>query len=258
MSTADDNQPQLPLVVRGQSIRQDDQGRICLDDLHSLAKSSAGRDPKRWRATEPAKALERVLQQKVGNPDLFGKVVEARRGRGNKGTFAHPVIAAAYAGYLDTKLEVEMREVWLRYRAGDATLADDILQRASAEANHWAGVRALSRARRRSYTDVLKAHGVVQRGYMECTEAVYLHLLGGKSYQLRARMNLKPKTNLRDHLDADNLAYVMAAEALTAERIEDEDRQGNFQCAQASAIGAAAIRRAVEEDRRNRQKRLIA
>lgn len=52
-------------------------------------------------------------------------------------------MAAAYAGYLDPNLEVEIREVWLRYRAGDATLADEILQRASAEANHWAGMRAL-------------------------------------------------------------------------------------------------------------------
>lgn len=246
------------LVLRGMAISQDDDGRVCLDDLWHIAKATAGRDPKRWRETGPAKALERALQKKVGNPDLFGKVVLARRGRGNKGTFAHPIIAAAYAGYLDTDLEVEMREVWLRYRSGDPTLADDILQRASAEANHWAGVRALSRARRRSYTDVLKAHGVVAKGYMECTEAVYLHLLGGKSYQIRASMMLKPKSNLRDHLDADNLAYVIAAEALSAERIEEEERQGNAQCAEASAIGARAIRRAVEEDRRSRQKRLVA
>lgn len=181
----------------------------------------------------------------------------ARRGRGNRGTYAHPIIAAAYAGYLDTDLEVEMREVWLRYRAGDPTLADDILQRASAEANHWAGVRALSRSRRKSYTAVLKAHGVVAKGYMQCTEAVYLHLLGGKSYQLRSSLNLRPKTNLREHLDADNLAYIMAAEALSAERIQEEKREGNASCAEASAISARAIRRAIDEDRRNRQRRLV-
>ena len=151
-----------------------------------------------------------------------------------------------------------MREVWLRYRAGDATLADDILQRASAEANHWAGVRALARARRRNYTDVLKEHGVVAKGYMECTEAVYLHLLGGKSFQLRTSMNLPPKTNLRDHLGADKLAYIMAAEALSAERIVEEARQGNADCAAASARSASAIKAAIEADRKDRQKRLIA
>lgn len=253
MTTPDPRQ----LVLRGITVAQDEAGRICLNDLWQLASGSAGRDPKRWRETAPARALERALQQKVGDPDLFGKVVEAKRGRGNKGTFAHPIIAAAYAGYLDTKLEIEIREVWLRYRSGDPTLADDVLQRASAEANHWVGVRALSRARRRSYTDVLKAHGVAQKGYMECTEAVYLHLLGGKSYHLRAAMKLTPKANLREHLEADKLAYIMAAEALSAERIEEEERQGNASCIEASAISADAIRRAIEEDRRNRQPRLV-
>jgi len=246
------------LILRDVLIEQDAQGRVCLDDLWHLARASDGRKPKNWRETEPAKALIAALQQKVGDPDLFGKVIEAKRGRGNKGTFAHPIVAAAYAGYLDTDLEVEMREVWLRYRSGDPTLADDILQRASAEANHWAGVRALSRSQRRSYTDVLKSHGVVKKGYMECTEAVYLHLLGGKSYQLRSRMNLPPKSNLRDNLDADNLAYLMAAESLSAERIQDEQRQGNRECIEASEIGASAIRKAIDADRRNRQRRMIS
>lgn len=245
------------LILRDVLIEQDAEGRICLDDLWRLAGASASRLPKFWRRTEPAKALIRALDEKVRKSHLSPDVIFSKRGRGAGGTFAHPIIAAAYAGYLDTSLEVEMREVWLRYRSGDPTLADDILQRASAEANHWAGVRALARARRRSYTDVLKAHGVVQKGYMECTEAVYLNLLGGKSYQLRARMNLKPKTNLRDNLDADNLAYIMAAESLSAERIQDEQRQGNRECAEASAIGASAIRKAIEEDRRNRQRRMI-
>lgn len=245
------------LVLRGVEVSQDEDNRICLDDLWRLSGGSPGRTPKQWRRTGPATALERALQEKVGNPHLFGSVISAKRGRGAKGTFAHPIIAAAYAGYLDPGLEVEIRDVWLRYRSGDPTLADDILQRASAEANHWAGVRALSRSRRRSYTDVLKAHGVAQKGYMECTEAVYLHLLGGKSYQIRAAMKLKPKANLREHLEADNLAYIMAAEALSAERIQEEERRGNAACAQASAISAQAIRRAIEDDRRNRQHRLV-
>jgi hypothetical protein len=154
-------------------------------------------------------------------------------------------------------LEIEIREVWLRYRAGDATLADDILQRASAEANHWAGVRALARTGRVSFTDTLKSHGVTGRGYLECTEATYLNLLGGKSYQIRASRGLAPKSNLRDNLDAIELACVMASESLASERITEEERLGNAQCVEASAITASVIREAIEADRRSRQRKLV-
>jgi hypothetical protein len=256
-------QAKFDLTIRGKTIGEDADGRICLDDIWALAEAKPTKKPSNWKAGAAATALIGALAKKIRNSGLFpgrkdAALIQASRGRGNKGTFAHPILAAAYAGYLNPDLEVEVREVWLRYRAGDATLADEILQRASAEANHWAGVRALGRTQRKGYTGVLKAHGVVAKGYMDCTEAVYLHLLGGKSYQLRDKMSLPPLTNVRDHLDADKLAYVMAAEALSAERIEEEDRKGNADCAAASARSAAAIRIAIEADRKDRQKRLVA
>lgn len=242
----------LPLTIRGRPITEDAEGNLCLDDLWSAAGEVKSR-PKLWRITEGAKALLGALAKKVGISNLSSEgLIYARRGRGNGGTFAHPILAAAYAGYLSPDLEVEVRDVWLRYRAGDATLADEILQRASAEANHWAGVRALARSNRVKYTDVLKAHGVADRGYMECTEATYECLLGGPSWKLRAERNLPKKANLRDHLKADELSFVMAAESLSAERIADEGRRGNKECKEASALGASAIRAAIEADRRSR------
>lgn len=248
----------IELVLRNVVIATDGEGRVCLDDLWKVSRAKEGKQPKRWRQTRAYRTLKSVLQEKVGDPDLFGNVVHSARGRGNKGTYAHPILAAAYAGYLDPNLEIEMREVWLRYRAGDADLADDILERASAEENRRVGVRAMSRAQRNAYTDVLKEHGVEGRGYMECTEALYIHLLGGRSYEIRARMSLKPKANIREHLDASKLSFVMAAEALAAERIAEESRKGNSDCANATAISASAISQAVNDDRKNRQARFVA
>ena len=250
------------LRLRGRLITEDSYGRICLNDLWDLAGRKPAQEPKHWRGNRAAKALIEALQKKVTAGYLLSgtltvDVIHAPLGRGSRGTFAHPVIAAAYAGYLSPKLEIEIREVWLRFRAGDATLADDILQRASAEANHWAGTRALSRARRVSFTDTLKDHGVIERGYMECTEATYLQLLGGRSYEVRARRGWPPKSNLRAQMDAVELTYVMAAESLAAERIEEEERQGNADCAEATALSASALRAAIEADRHNRQRRLF-
>jgi hypothetical protein len=250
------------LVLRGKRISEDANGHICLDDIWALSGQKATKQPTRWRATALAKSLIIALEQKIAISSIKENkprvpTVYAKRGRGNVGTYAHPILAAAYAGYLSPKLEIEVREIWLRYRAGDATLADEILQRATAEENRWAGVRALSRSQRVAYTDVLKKHFVQGRGYMECTEAVYSRLLGGKSFELRQRRGLAPKVNMRDNLDMAELSFVMAAEALAAERIEEERRLGNDECAQATSQSAAAIKAAIDDDRRNRQKRLL-
>jgi len=250
------------LVIRGSKIFEDAYGHICLDDLWRAAKARPSKEPSRWRITRMAKALAEELSKKTvlsglkeNRPDI--PVIYALRGRGRTGTFAHPILAAAYAGYLSPKLELEVREIWLRYRAGDTTLADEILQRATAEENKWVGLRALARGRRLSYTGVLKDHGVDGKGYMNCTEAVYMGLLGGKSFQLRAQRGLPAKANLRNHMDQNELAFIAAAEALSSDRIIDENRQGNQDCAVASNISASAIRRAIEEDRSNRQKTLV-
>jgi hypothetical protein len=83
----------------------------------------------------------------------------AKEGRGGD-TFAHPVLALAYAEFLNPSLGVEVREVFLRYKGADATLADDILQRAPAADNEWAGARALGRSQRSELTATLKEHQV--------------------------------------------------------------------------------------------------
>jgi hypothetical protein len=145
------------IIVRGKRVSQDSRGYISLDDLWELSGERATRKPVPWKNTPSAKALARALDDKIRKSDINAFLpIYSRRGRGQKGTYAHPIMAAAYAGYLDPDLEIEVREVWLRYRGGDATLADEILQRATDEANHWAGVRALARSGRNKFTDVLR------------------------------------------------------------------------------------------------------
>ena len=114
----------------------------------------------------------------------------------------------------------------------------------------------MARAQRISYTDVLRDHGVEGRGYMDCTDAVYQRLFDGKAYELRNQRGLPRKSNLRDNFNIGELSFVMAAEALSSERIAEEEKQGNAECVTASAKSASAIRRAIEEDRRSRQRRL--
>ncbi|MGE3871282.1 MAG: KilA-N domain-containing protein [Pseudorhodoplanes sp.] len=256
MGTAD-------VIIRGQRIRQDRLGLICLDDIWKAAKSTKGREPRRWRDLGATKRLEEELQKHVATTALKDNkalypVAYAERGRGSSGTFAHPILAAAYAGFLSPKLEIEVRAVWLRYRNADAALADEILQRASPADNEWAAVRAMARANRVNFTDVLRDHGVSESGYPLCTNSIYQQLLDGSAAQIRVRRGLPKKANLRDNLGTAELSYVAAAENLAADRIREEERSGNADCADASSRSAGFIREAIERDKKDRQRRLIA
>jgi hypothetical protein len=113
--------------------------------------------------------------------------------------------------------------------------------------------RAHSIRIRNDYTDTLKEHGVKDHGYMECTEGIYGGFFGCKSYELRRLRGLPPLTNIRDHLPEAELIFVAAAEALSAERIRDEMRTGNGECAAASYLSASTLRRAIEADRMARR-----
>jgi len=139
------------LVIRGRSIREDQNGLICLDDIWALSGASDTRRPKHWRTG--VKDLISAVFSKVRKSDRMDNIsirsiIYAERGKFSTGTYAHPLLAVAYAAYLHPKLKVEVLEVWMRYRQGDATLADDVLDRASPEANRWAAVRAMARTKR--------------------------------------------------------------------------------------------------------------
>jgi hypothetical protein len=150
---------------------------------------------------------------------------------------------------------LEVREVFLRYKAADATLADDILQRAPPADNEWAGVRALGRAARNQLTGVLKDHGVTKSvEYARVTNSTYAALLGKTASALKASMGLGPKHNLRDSMETKDLGFLTAAELLAKERIEDENARGVFRCASAAEKSATFIRKAIEADRADRTK----
>jgi len=243
------------LVVYGIRIREDANGNVCLDDIHRLAERPKNREPSEWRRLPSTKTLIEALVRRAGKSRSDRNLTietAAYYNRAARGTFAHPILATAYAGYLSPDLEIEIRAVYLRYRAGDATLADDILQRASPAANRWAATRALGRAARHDYTRTLDRHGVEGIGYALCTNAIYTQILDGKAQQLKDRRGVKPGENLRDAMTTAELAYVMAAEALATDRIEGEARWGNQDCEQATRKSARNIREAIERDKKDR------
>ena len=246
--------------LRGHLVEEDEFGRWNLNDIWLLARAPETRAPKHWRGQKAVKKLIDELQKKVTVDYLKRNtqnisVIYARKGRGNEGTFAHPILAAAYAGYLSPKLEIETREIWLRYRSGDPSLADEILQRATPEGNEWAGTRALGRAKRLEFTAVLQAHGVAGSGYGRCTNAVYTGLFDATADQLKAAKGVTTKSgSVRDKMDTDELVSVMFAESLSKKRIQDEDAYGTPQCVRATERSTQFVRQAIEANTRDLEK----
>lgn len=252
----------LPIKVRGRTIRADANGLYSLTDIHAAAGFTKNQFPHDWsRLVTTVKLIEAALVRNTGKSRNWAKSDYAttfyvKRGA-DGGTYACAVLALAYAEYLNPKLGIEVREVFLRFRAGDPTLADEALQRASAEANEWAGARALGRARRKEFTDALQSHGVEGFGFARCTDATYRSLFNGSAVELRRQRGIPAKANLRDKMEKKELVWVMAAEVLATERIEDEHPHGNTACRAATAKSADFIRQAIEADRKDRKKRLL-
>jgi hypothetical protein len=250
------------IKLRGRLVRLDELGRVSLNDIHKVGNYSDRTGPRDWGALEVTKRfIVTAVSKNAGKSGILSKtdvlsMYCVKIGR-NGGTWAHPIIALAYAKYLSPDLHYEVNEVFLRFKAGDAALADETLQRSSPEGNEWAGVRALSRAKRRQYTDTLKAHGVEGFGYAQCTDETYKVLFGETAKKLKEAKRLTETANLRDNMKTDELVYVMAAEVLASGRIQEEKSEGNRECRLATGKSAGFIRHAIEADKADRKPRLV-
>ena len=246
--------------IRGHKISSDENRLICLNDLFKASGASKSQSPSEWmRLDTTRKRIERVANLNTGKSRNWTKnelksITYAKRGASG-GTYADPRLALDYAEYLNPKLAIEVKEVFLRFKAGDATLADEVLQRAPAEDNEWAARRAMGRAVRGQYTKELHERGVVQpREYAICTNQTYQGLFDATAKKLKEQKGLTKSANLRDNLDMKETAFLAASEALAVERMSDEESDGFYECRSATSSAAGAIRSAIEFDRKSRRK----
>lgn len=130
------------IVLRGTRITTDEHGNVCLNDLWKLAGEPENKRARDWRRYVGSKSLIAALVARiVGNTHNSAEDAEAllyfSRGKGQTAkTFAHPVLALAYAEILSDDLGIEVREVFLRYRANDVTLALEIVEGLAEQAEY--------------------------------------------------------------------------------------------------------------------------
>jgi hypothetical protein len=244
--------------LRGKFIRVDSEGFVSLNDIHRAAGFRTTKRPYDWQRDPSTNPLIIATYERVTGKSRKAYRMSAVYRATAEGTWAHPILAAAYAGYLKPELEVEMREVWLRYRSADATLADEILQKATGEQNEWAARRAMGRAVRGAYTAELHGRGVTEPlQFAICTNETYSGLFGSPAKKLKEERGIAKSASLRDNMSMKELAFLAASEALAVERMEEEDADGFPECKTATAKAAGSIRSAIDADRKDRQKKLV-
>lgn len=251
-----------PLVIRGRTIRADQSGLICLNDIWSAAGYTKHQRPVDWMRLYTTQArIERVLKLITGRSRDYQKAdfLRAYKTKVGKdaGIWVDPRLALDYAEFLNPALAIEVKQIFLRYKAADPTLADDIMEKSTAEANEWIAKRSMGRAVRLGYTTTLRNHGVQEpKHYAECTNATYRGLFGKPASQLKKDKGLPIQGKLRDAMDLKELATVSFTEVMTTERIEDEECRGFIECRDATSKVAGAVRNMIEGERKDRQKRL--
>jgi len=251
------------MLFKSSRIRVDENGLVCLSDIHIAAGFSKNQTPSDYMALPTSqKEVVALVSKKTGKSGLFGKedikaVWYSKKGPGG-GVWADENIALGYAAYLSPALAVEIRDVFLRFKKGDETLHEEIRENKRRRDEAFEKSREIGKRVRRTYTDTLNQRGV-KAGveYANCTNELYKHLLGGTAKELKVSKKLHPKASLRDHMSLSELAYTMASEALAVERIEDQDAHGYIACKTETRIAATTIRGAIESDRKNRLQKLV-
>jgi len=201
----------LPEIL-GHQVAEDEAGNVCLNDLYQLAGRPENQRPNDWHRGKRAKALEAALNELI--TENFRNCVERQTtstfyvvGRGPASrTFAHPVLALDYAEYLSPKIGVKVREVFLRYRAADISLANDILDRIAEQVqeDEWRiNNRHEMTVRNRELASQAKKAGCSHFDYAELHNSGYRGLYNGlDAVDIHRLKKLTKSQKILDHMCA--------------------------------------------------------
>lgn len=114
------------------NIKADKDGLYSLNDIYQQAVDRGLADgkqsPYEWQRREGKNIIDYAKSVNAANC----RIIKAARGKGG-GTRAIPEICLAYSKYLSPALHMEVNQTFLRAKAGDVTLADEIVDRATPE-----------------------------------------------------------------------------------------------------------------------------
>ena len=236
------------ITLFDKTIRQDENGRFCLNDLHKAAMANGfatvSQRPGTFLKSDPVKEFVALIDCDAPTSASVKKI----KGGSSQGTYATELVALRYAGWISAKVEVEVYKTFQKVINVDEGLTHDLLeQQRDPEAQKRLAARAQSKVIRQTFTDGLQNHGVTGAGYAMCTNAIYEPLFGTDAKGLRELKKLPQKANVRESMDRRELVAAMFAEEVALMRIERENAQGNHRCAEESRKAAIQTKTAMSK-----------
>ncbi|HHY26418.1 MAG TPA: hypothetical protein GX523_06665 [Desulfitobacterium dehalogenans] len=227
---------------------------INLTHLWKASGSPANQDPRQWLRSAQAIRLIEALNLNVGN----SHIIKTTRGKAG-GTWGCYDVAITYAAYLSAELQIWINQV-VRERLEEEHNPELGLSRSRERAiaswkrqgksDEWIATRLKGMTTRSYLTGTLKEHGVTNRGYADCTNAIYEPILGGTAKEIRKEKGLPVKANIRDHVGHVENIGIMLAEALAKEKIQGKYYRGNEQCSSACLAASSTVSKAIKESRK--------
>lgn len=218
-----------------------------------LAGKPENQRPAQWmRLPETVKLIEQLSKElNVGK----SHIIKTSRGKGG-GTFAHWKLALDYAGYLSVELRSAYYD-WVRDRIEEESNPDLAASRGvdraiagwkrQGKSDDWIEKRLSTIANRHDFTKTLQEHGCT-KGFQfgACTNAIYKPVLGGTAEAVKESRGIKKSGKLRDSLSRVELMAVGLAEAIAAEKMEQESIQTFTECASISDAAGQSVAKALK------------
>jgi hypothetical protein len=175
----------------------------------------------------PHKAWERLTGS---HPEVLTKCQNLRfPGPGQRETPVAKDKEAAYyilgllPGAVGKKYREDAAQVFVQALDDPAALVEKLIPRLTKEELDWHEARLSGKRDRKEFTSTLKRAGVSQNAYGDCTNAIYLPVLGAKASTLKKLAVIKHKERtgrlvktssitVRDHLSVDELDRLRTAE----------------------------------------------
>jgi hypothetical protein len=242
----------VDIVIRDIPIGQDASGFVSLTDMWEAAGRLPSKSPARWLRNPAAKALIAAFEEKAGqsglnnnSPDNSSVYAEGRRGGE---TFAHPIVAIAYAGALDQQIAVEMHAVFLRVKANDVSLVSEILSNIFDQVE-YDRLRLLLRDRLKDHNKLLssiaKEAGVTD--FKAFHGAGLVGLYDMHKSDLLKHKGLPAGGDHLDHANHEELAANYFKATQTAAKLRREEIKGQTEADSAHHAVGVAVRNTIKE-----------
>jgi KilA-N domain len=249
---ADDNKPVM--LVRGVKVTEDEQGYVCLNDMWSAAGSPENKRANEWHRGKRVAGLQSALEARIAeisrrSPKEVAGSTYYVAGRGVKAkTYAHVLLAMDYAEFMEPAIGVEMREVFVRFKKGDVTLALEIMKGITDQAEYDVERVALRQSVRDFNT---LAAGVAQGAgvsdFPAYNGAGLLGLYTMTKAQLLKHKGLPPDAHHLDHAGHEELAANQFKATQAIAKIKREGIKGQEAAEAVHNQVAQAVRGTIKE-----------